>query len=112
MKDKSGIEARSTVLHLRHEGQITPFFAAMIGWLGVFLTGSDASSNALIGSMQTIIAHQLGLDPVMIAASNSTGGVRGKMIDAQSIVVATFYEDWTEGANAVGFSSIVLHCRR
>lgn len=94
-------------------GVFYPFFAAMIGWLGVFLTGSDTSSNALFGSMQTITAKQLGLDPVLIAASNSTGGVMGKMIDAQSIVVATAacYENRTEGANAVGpiFRAVFFH---
>ncbi|TKC16748.1 L-lactate permease [Robertmurraya kyonggiensis] len=94
-------------------GVLYPFFAAMLGWLGVFLTGSDTSSNALFGSMQTITANQLGLDPVLIAASNSSGGVMGKMIDAQSIVVATAacYEDRTEGANAVGpiFRAVFFH---
>ncbi|MGX1901251.1 L-lactate permease [Thermolongibacillus altinsuensis] len=94
-------------------GVLYPFFAAMLGWLGVFLTGSDTSSNALFGSMQRITADQLGLDPVLIAASNSTGGVMGKMIDAQSIVVATAacYENRDEGANAVGpiFRAVFFH---
>ena len=66
-----------------------PFFAALLGWLGVALTGSDTSSNVLFGSLQKITAQQLGLNPVLITAANSTGGVMGKMIDAQSIVVAT-----------------------
>ena len=61
----------------------------MLGWLGVALTGSDTSCNALFGSLQRITAEQLGLNPVLIVASNSTGGVMGKMIAAQSIVVAT-----------------------
>ncbi|MEX0978888.1 MAG: L-lactate permease, partial [Pirellulales bacterium] len=69
-------------------GWLYPFFAPMLGWLGVALTGSDTSSNALFGSLQRITAEQLGLNPVLIVASNSTGGVMGKMIDAQSIVVA------------------------
>ena len=69
-------------------GTFYPFFAAVIGWLGVFLTGSDTSSNALFGSLQKITAQQLHLDPVLITAANSTGGVMGKMIDAQSIVVS------------------------
>lgn len=69
-------------------GWLYPFFAPMLGWLGVALTGSDTSSNALFGSLQKITADQLGLHPVLIVASNSTGGVMGKMIDAQSIVVA------------------------
>ena len=61
----------------------------MLGWLGVALTGSDTASNVMFGSMQKITAEQLGLDPVLITTANSTGGVMGKMIDAQSIVVAT-----------------------
>jgi lactate permease len=70
-------------------GWLYPFFAAYLGWLGVALTGSDTSSNVLFGSLQKITAQQLGLDPVLITTANSTGGVMGKMIDAQSIVVAT-----------------------
>ena len=70
-------------------GVLYPFFAALLGWLGVALTGSDTSSNVLFGSLQKITAQQLGLNPVLITAANSTGGVMGKMIDAQSIVVAT-----------------------
>jgi lactate permease len=74
-------------------GVLYPFFAAMLGWLGVALTGSDTSSNVLFGSLQKITAQQLGLDPVLITTANSTGGVMGKMIDAQSIVVATAATD-------------------
>jgi lactate permease len=70
-------------------GVLYPFFATMLGWLGVALTGSDTSSNVLFGSLQKITAQQLGLNPVLIVTANSTGGVMGKMIDAQSIVVAT-----------------------
>jgi len=70
-------------------GVLYPFFGTMLGWLGVALTGSDTSSNVLFGSLQTITARQLGLDPVLMAAANSSGGVMGKMIDAQSIVVAS-----------------------
>jgi lactate permease len=69
-------------------GSLYPFFAPLLGWLGVALTGSDTSSNALFGSLQRITAEQLGLNSTLIVASNSTGGVMGKMIDAQSIVVA------------------------
>lgn len=69
-------------------GSWYPFFAPLLGWLGVALTGSDTSSNALFGSLQRITAEQLQLNPTLIVASNSTGGVMGKMIDAQSIVVA------------------------
>jgi lactate permease len=70
-------------------GILYPFFSAMLGWLGVALTGSDTSSNVLFGSLQKITAQQLGLNPVLITTANSTGGVMGKMIDAQSIVVST-----------------------
>jgi lactate permease len=70
-------------------GRLYPFFAALLGWLGVALTGSDTSSNVLFGSLQKITAQQLGFNPVLIVTANSTGGVMGKMIDAQSIVVAT-----------------------
>src|SRR5918998_2975349 len=60
----------------------------MLGWLGVALTGSDTSSNVLFGNLQRITAEKLGVSPILAAASNSSGGVMGKMIDAQSIVVA------------------------
>jgi lactate permease len=69
-------------------GCLYPFFAPLLGWLGVAMTGSDTSSNALFGSLQRITAEQLRLNPVLIVTSNSTGGVMGKMIGAQSIVVA------------------------
>jgi lactate permease len=70
-------------------GWFFPFFGAFIGWLGVALTGSDTSSNVLFGGLQKITAQQLGLSPVLMAATNSAGGVMGKMIDAQSITIAT-----------------------
>ncbi len=70
-------------------GALYPFFAAMLGWLGVALTGSDTSSNVLFGSLQKITAGTLGLSPVLMSAANSSGGVMGKMIDAQSICVAS-----------------------
>src|SRR6266540_4071257 len=70
-------------------GWLFPFFGTFLGWLGVALTGSDTSSNALFGSLQRITAQQLNIDPVLMAAANSAGGVMGKMVDAQSIVVAT-----------------------
>jgi lactate permease len=75
-------------------GWLYPFFAPLLGWLGVALTGSDTSSNALFGSLQRITAEQSGLNPLLIVASNSTGGVMGKMIDAQSIVVASTATQW------------------
>ncbi len=70
-------------------GAFYPFFSPIIGWLGVALTGSDTSSNVLFGNLQKVTAQQLGLSPILMAASNSSGGVMGKMIDAQSIVVAS-----------------------
>ena len=94
-------------------GWLYPFFAAMLGWLGVALTGSDTSSNVMFGSMQKITAEQAGLPPVLIVTANSTGGVMGKMIDAQSIVVATAacYEDREEGKLAAGpiFRGVLIH---
>jgi lactate permease len=85
-------------------GFFYPFFAAYLGWLGVFLTGSDTASNALFGSLQRITAQQLHLNEVLIVATNSTGGVMGKMIDAQSIMVAcaACYDDPEERAHALG----------
>ena len=69
-------------------GVLFPFFSALLGWLGVFLTGSDTSANALFGNLQVVTANQLGLNPVLMASSNSSGGVMGKMISLQSIAVA------------------------
>jgi lactate permease len=85
-------------------GALYPFFAAYLGWLGVFLTGSDTASNALFGSLQRITAQQLHLNEILIVATNSTGGVMGKMIDAQSIMVAcaACYDDPHERAHALG----------
>ena len=99
-------------LAFTHTGRLFPFFAPMLGWLGVALTGSDTSSNALFGSLQRITAEQLGLNPLLIAASNSTGGVMGKMIAAQSVVVAAMATEQTGGEGRilrfVFFHSIVL----
>jgi len=69
-------------------GRLFPFFSPLLGWLGVALTGSDTASNVLFGNLQQVTAHQLGVSPVLASCANSTGGVMGKMIDAQSIVVA------------------------
>ncbi|HSU69067.1 MAG TPA: L-lactate permease, partial [Tepidisphaeraceae bacterium] len=69
-------------------GKLFPFFSPLLGWLGVALTGSDTSSNVLFGNLQQVTAQQVGISPLLAAASNSSGGVMGKMIDAQSIVVA------------------------
>ncbi len=70
-------------------GSLFPFFSPLLGWLGVALTGSDTSSNVLFGNLQVVSAQQIGMNPILAAASNSSGGVMGKMIDAQSIVVAS-----------------------
>ena len=70
-------------------GWIYPLFGTLLGWLGVALTGSDTASNVLFGGLQKVTAQQLGLSPVLMAAANSSGGVMGKMVDAQSIVVAS-----------------------
>jgi lactate permease len=75
-------------------GVMYPMFGTLLGWLGVALTGSDTSSNVLFGGLQKITAQQLGLSPVLMAAANSSGGVMGKMIDAQSIVVASTATHW------------------
>ncbi len=94
-------------------GPFYPFFAAYLGWLGVFLTGSDTASNALFGSLQEITAQQLHLNDILITATNSTGGVMGKMIDAQSIMVAcaACYEDPYERTHALGpiFRTVFWH---
>jgi lactate permease len=81
-------------LALARSGRAYPFFGTLIGWLGVALTGSDTSSNVLFGGLQRITAEQLGINPVLMAAANSSGGVMGKMIDAQSIVVASTATKW------------------
>jgi lactate permease len=80
-------------LAMTNTGWLFPFFGTLLGWLGVALTGTDAGSNALFGSLQVITANSLNLNPVLMASANSAGGVMGKMIDAQSIIV---------GAVAVG----------
>ena len=96
-------------------GGLFPFFSPIIGWLGVALTGSDTSSNVLFGNLQKVSAEQLGFSPILMCASNSSGGVMGKMIDAQSIVVASVAtgghpESPTAGAvlRAVFWHSIAL----
>ncbi len=81
-------------LALARTGPLYPFFGTMLGWLGVALTGSDTASNVIFGSLQTITARQLALNPALMAAANSSGGVMGKMLDAQSIVVASTATNW------------------
>jgi lactate permease len=84
----SGLDAVLGLAFTR-TGWFYPFFGTFLGWLGVALTGSDTSSNALFGSLQRITSQQLGIDPVLMCAANSAGGVMGKMVDAQSITIAT-----------------------
>jgi lactate permease len=99
-------------LALAHTGGLYPFFGTLLGWLGVALTGSDTASNVLFGSLQKITAEQVHVSPVLMAAANSSGGVMGKMVDAQSIVVASTATNWYghEGSilRYVFFHSIAL----
>jgi lactate permease len=81
-------------LAMARTGALYPFFGTLLGWLGVALTGSDTASNVLFGSLQKITAEQTGLSPTLMAAANSSGGVMGKMVDAQSIVVASTATNW------------------
>jgi len=107
----SGIDA-TLGLAFAGAGVLYPFFGTLLGWLGVALTGSDTASNVLFGGLQKITAEQLGLSPILMAAANSSGGVMGKMIDAQSIVVASTATNWFghEGSilRYVFFHSIAL----
>ena len=89
----SGLDA-TLGLAFELSGPLYPMFGTLLGWLGVAITGSDTASNVLFGGLQKVTAQQLGLDPVLMAAANSSGGVMGKMIDAQSIVVAATATRW------------------
>jgi lactate permease len=89
----SGLDA-TLGLAFAQTGVLYPLFGTMLGWLGVALTGSDTASNVLFGGLQKTTAEQLGLSPVLMSAANSSGGVMGKMIDAQSIVVASTATKW------------------
>jgi lactate permease len=95
-------------LSLTRTGWIYPFFGTLLGWLGVALTGTDAGSNALFGNLQKVTAEQLGISPVLMASANSAGGVMGKMIDAQSIVVASS-ACRLEGREADVFRAVFWH---
>jgi lactate permease len=109
----SGIDATLGLAFAR-TGVLYPFFGTLLGWLGVALTGSDTASNVLFGNLQKITSQQLGLSPVLMSAANSSGGVMGKMIDAQSIVVASTATNWFghEGSilRFVFWHSIALAC--
>ena len=101
-------------LAFANSGVFYPFFGTLMGWIGVAMTGSDTASNVLFGGMQKVAAEQLGLSPNLMGAANSSGGVMGKMIDAQSIVVASTATRWFnhEGdiLRYVFFHSIALAC--
>ncbi len=109
----SGIDA-TLGLAFANAGVLYPFFGTLLGWLGVALTGSDTASNILFGNLQKITSQQLNLSPILMSAANSSGGVMGKMIDAQSIVVASTATNWFghEGTilRFVFFHSISLAC--
>ncbi len=109
----SGVDATMGLAFAR-TGHLYPFFGTLLGWLGVALTGSDTASNVLFGSLQKISAQQIGIPPVLMASANSAGGVMGKMIDAQSIVVASTATEWYghEGdiLRYVFWHSIALAC--
>jgi lactate permease len=109
----SGVDA-TLGLAFAATGVLYPFFGTLLGWLGVALTGSDTASNILFGNLQKITSEQLGLSPILMGAANSSGGVMGKMIDAQSIVVASTATNWYghEGTilRYVFLHSIVLAC--
>jgi lactate permease len=109
----SGLDA-TMGLAFAKTGVLYPFFGTLLGWLGVALTGSDTASNVLFGSLQKITSEQLGLNPVLMAAANSSGGVMGKMIDAQSIVVASTATNWygheSDILRYVFFHSLALAC--
>jgi lactate permease len=93
---------------MSHTGVAFPFFGTLIGWIGVALSGTDAGSNALFGSFQAITAARLGLSPILMGAANSAGGVMGKMIAAQSLVIAATVTG-QEGKEGVIFRAVLKH---
>jgi len=103
----SGLDAVLGLAFTR-TGWLYPFFGTFLGWLGVALTGSDTSSNALFGSLQRITSQQLGIDSVLMCAANSAGGVMGKMVDAQSITIATAATEQV-GNEGIIFRFVVWH---
>ena len=90
-------------------GAMFPFFSALLGWLGVFLTGSDTSANALFGTLQVVTAHKLSMNPVLMASANSSGGVMGKMISLTSIAVAAAATSMKRGEEALLFRFTLRH---
>ncbi len=103
----SGLDAVLGLAFTR-TGWLYPFFGTFLGWLGVALTGSDTASNALFGSLQRITSQQLGIDPILMCAANSAGGVMGKMVDAQSITIATAATEQV-GNEGIIFRFVVWH---
>jgi lactate permease len=95
-------------LSLTRTGPAFPFFGTLLGWLGVALTGTDAGSNALFGNLQKVTAERLGISPILMASANSSGGVMGKMIDAQSIVVSSTATHQV-GKEAAIFKAVIKH---
>jgi lactate permease len=93
---------------MSHTGKLFPFFGTLIGWLGVALSGTDAGSNALFGSFQMVTANRLGLSPILMGAANSAGGVMGKMIAAQSLVIVCAVTG-QEGKEGLLFRKILIH---
>jgi lactate permease len=96
-------------LALATTGVAFPFFSAVVGWLGVFLTGSDTSANALFGNLQVVTANALGLNPVLTASVNSAAGVMGKMISVQSIAVAVAATGMTSADESRLFRFTIKH---
>ena len=93
---------------LAHTGVMFPLFGTLIGWIGVALSGTDAGSNALFGSLQVITANKLGLSPILMGAANSAGGVMGKMVAAQSLVIACAATG-QEGKEGALFRAVMKH---
>jgi lactate permease len=103
----SGVDA-TLGLAFAATGVLYPFFGTYLGWLGVAVTGSDTASNVLFGGLQKVTSQQLGLSPILMCGANSAGGVMGKMIDAQSIVVASTATRWF-GQEGVILRYVFLH---
>jgi len=96
-------------LALASTGSAFPFFSAVVGWMGVFLTGSDTSANALFGNLQVVTANALGLNPILTASVNSAAGVMGKMISVQSIAVAVAATGMTSADESRLFRFTIKH---